>query len=60
MYVNVCEMYVNKDVVLLETVILPGPIQPGAIESISNKELSYLMFKCAPEKGTIEVSEKTA
>ena len=33
-----------KGVVLFESVKLPGPIQPGAIESISNNELLYSIF----------------
>ena len=49
----------KSGVVLFESVILPGPIHPGARESISSIELSYCMFRCAPEKEIIDVSEKT-
>ena len=52
-------VYVKRGVVLFESVMLPGPTQPGANESISNIESSNSIFKWVPENDNVDVSEKT-
>ena len=44
---------------LFESVILPGPIQPGASESTSSIDASNSIFKWVPENDIVDVSEKT-
>ena len=52
-------VYVKRGVVLFESVILPGPIQPGANESTSSIDALNSIFKWAPENDIVDVSEKT-
>ena len=51
---GILKNYLDEDkkagVVLFESVMLPGPIHPGARESIWSIELSNSIFKCVPEK----------